>query len=228
MTSNQHLSSTWRTKCDSVGTGLPDGKVEDASAVASHGSTIHRTSCALRSIVNETQKSLSGAEPRRAQLWSWPRLVAAVSLLALLSTLTACGGGDDPPAATSTPAPPTQTPMPPPEFGQIVWATDIDESTKAPQDQVTSYPHDAAAIYAVVPVTKIVANTPVTAEWDYDGVPMPELTTTVNAPDLPNGGWIEFHVLRTTNLFWPVGTFHVRVSVNGQPLQEASVPVQSS
>jgi hypothetical protein len=109
-----------------------------------------------------------------------------------------------------------------------VWTTAIDESTKAPQDQVTSYPHDAAAIYAVIPVIRIVANTQVTAEWDYDGVPMPELTTTVNAPDLPEGGWIEFHVLRSTNLFWPVGAYHVRISVNGAPVQEAIVTVQST
>jgi hypothetical protein len=174
---------------------------------------------------------MSGAIPRRSQTWAWPRLVSGLCLLVLLSSLVACGGGDDPPSATSTPSPtqpPTQTPLPPAEFGQIVWATAIDESTKAPQDQVTSYPHNAGAIYAVVPVVRIDANTQVTAEWDYDGVAMPELTTTVNAPDLPNGGWIEFHILRSTNLFWPAGAYRVRIAVNGQFVQEATVTVQST
>jgi hypothetical protein len=174
---------------------------------------------------------MSGAVRRRSQPWAWPRLAIGLCLLVLLSSLAACGGGDDPPSATSTPAPtqpPTQTPAPPAELGQIVWASAVDDSTKAPLNQVTSYPHDAGAIYAVVPVTRIVSNTPVTAEWDYDGVAMPELTTTVNAPDLPNGGWIEFHITRSTNLFWPVGAYHVQVFVNGQTVQESSVSVQSN
>jgi hypothetical protein len=170
---------------------------------------------------------MTGAARRRPQVWAWPRLAVGLAGLVLLSSLAACGG-DDPPASTATPQPPTETPLPPAEFGQIVWATAIDESTKAPRDQVTSYPRDAGAIYAVIPVVKIVANTQVTAEWDYDGAPMPGLTTTVNAPELPEGGWIEFHVLRSTNLFWPAGTYHVRISVNGQPVQEAAVTVQST
>ena len=95
-------------------------------------------------------------------------------------------------------------------------------------DQVTSFPHDAPTIYAVIPVTRVIGNTQITADWDYDGVPMPELTTTVSAPDLPDGGWIEFHIARSTNLFWPVGTYRVRISVNGQPTQEATIAVQSA
>jgi hypothetical protein len=160
----------------------------------------------------------------------WSRVATGLAILVLVAGFSACGGNDSP-DATSTPAPtqaPTPTPVPPVELGQIVFATGVDDATKAPNDQVTSYPHDADAIYAVVPVTKISGNTPVTAEWDYDGVPMPALTTTIAAPDLPNGGWIEFHLTRTTNLFWPVGTYRVRISANGQPAQEATLTVESS
>jgi hypothetical protein len=170
---------------------------------------------------------MSGDGLCRSHRQAWPRFTIAVCLLILLSSLTACGG-DDPPAATATPAPPTPTPEPPVELGQIVWTTAIDESTKAPKDQVSIFPRDAAAIYAVIPVTRVKEHTQITAEWDFDGVPMPELTITVSAPDLPNGGWIEFHIARSTNLFWPIGTYRVRISVDGQPVLEASVPVQSS
>lgn len=173
---------------------------------------------------------MSGDGLRRSQRRAWPRFAIAVCLLVLLSSLTACGGGDAP-AATATPAPtqpPTQTPEPPAELGQIVWATAIDEATKAPRDQVSTFPRDAAAIYAVIPVTRVITNTQITAEWDYDGVPMPELTTTVSAPDLPNGGWIEFHIARSTNLFWPAGTYRIRILVEGQRAQESTITVQSS
>jgi hypothetical protein len=173
---------------------------------------------------------VSGDELRRSQRRAWPRVEIAVCLLVLLSSLTACGD-DDPPAATATPAPtqpPTQTPVPPAELGQIVWATAVDESTKAPQDQVSTFPRDAAAIYAVIPVTRVLGNTQITAEWDYDGVPMPELTTTVSAPDLSNGGWIEFHIARSTNLLWPAGTYRIRILVEGQLAQESTIAVQST
>src|SRR4051794_10158282 len=163
------------------------------------------------------------------------------SLCLAAVVLTACGGGNDE-SATATPAIPTLPPAPTAtigpstpgnfansqtELGGIVWATGVDETTKAPLDQVDSYNHDAPAIYAVLPVVRLSPNTQFSAEWDLDGTPMPKLTTTINGSDLPEGGWLEFHLLRTTNLFWPVGSYHVRILVDGQLAQEATVQVKS-
>jgi hypothetical protein len=79
-----------------------------------------------------------------------------------------------------------------------------------------------------MPIVRLSPNTQFSAEWDLDGTPIPTLSTTINGSDLPQGGWLEFHLLRTTNLFWPVGTYHVHVLVNGQLAQEATVQVKAS
>jgi hypothetical protein len=178
-----------------------------------------------------------------ARIWMWPRghCFATLCLVIVVAILTGCGGDNNTPATATIAAltpdvTPTATigPSTPGNFassfgelGRIVWATEIDDKSKAPKDQVGSYNHDAAAIYAVLPVTRLSPNAQITAEWDYNGTPMPKLTITINGSDLPNGGWIEFHILHSSNLFWPVGTYHVRISVNGQMAQEASVTVQN-
>jgi hypothetical protein len=178
-----------------------------------------------------------------AQIQVWPRghLVAALWMVITVGVLTGCGGNNDTPATATIAVPvpditPTATiePSTPGNFassfgelGRIVWSTGIDDKSKTPKDRVGSYNHDAAAIYAVLPVARLSPNAQITAEWDYNGTPMPKLTTTINGSDLPDGGWIEFHILRSSNLFWPVGTYHVQIFVNGQMAQEASVTVQN-
>ncbi|MFL5759369.1 MAG: hypothetical protein ACJ789_06510 [Thermomicrobiales bacterium] len=171
---------------------------------------------------------------------AWPRRLCLGLLCLAIVGLTACGGGNNNPA-TATPAVPTPVASPTAtigpstpgnfaadatELGKIVWATGIDDTTKAPNDHVSAYSHDAPAIYAVLPVIRLNAKARITAEWDYDGTPMPKVTTIINGSDLPKGGWIEFHLQRATNLFWPVGSYHVRVLVNGQLAQESSIEVK--
>jgi hypothetical protein len=186
---------------------------------------------------------MSVVSRRYARIQVWPRghWVSMLCLVIVVGVLTGCGGDNNTPATATIAVPvpevtPTATigPSTPGNFassfgelGKIVWATGIDDTSKAPIDQVGSYNHDAAAIYAVLPVARLSPNAQITAEWDYNGTPMPKLTTTINGSDLPDGGWIEFHILRSSNLFWPVGAYHVQIFVNGQMAQEASVTVQN-
>jgi hypothetical protein len=186
---------------------------------------------------------MSVASRLYAHIRLWPRghWGATLCLVLIVVVLTGCGGDNNTsatatiaaltpviaPTATIGPSTPGNFASSFGELGRIVWAKGVDDKTKAPIDQVGSYEHDAPAIYAVLPVARLSPNAQITADWDYNGTPMSKLTTTVNGSDLPDGGWIEFHILRSSNLFWPVGTYHVRVSVNGQMAQEASVTVQN-
>ena len=153
------------------------------------------------------------------------RSMSALVLLGVLG-IAGCGGSSpEKPASTkvSTPttvinAEPTATPTATPTaaiFGAIVWTTAINAATSAPVDKVASFGQDASAIYAVVPVKGVAPGLTVTADWTFNGSPLPGVSSTVVATRPVADGWLEFHLTLAAGQTWPAGTYHIDIH---QPL----------
>lgn len=154
---------------------------------------------------------------------------AAVAFIASLC-LTACGGSAKPtptaaPAATSTAAPPTATPMVA-SLGKIVWARKVDPASGAPVNQASVFAPDAPAIYAVVPVKDVAPGLTLSAQWSYNGTELKNVGATVVAAKPIASGWIEFHLSQATGQLWPVGTYKIAVTQSGAEPVTATVQVK--
>ena len=173
-----------------------------------------------------------------------PGALAALGLVALLA---GCGGSPSPTPAAVTPAatarPPTPAASPTPalpaafatigspaagaagEIGAVVWARSVDPATKAPVDRTTSFPPDAPAIYAVVPVVRLAPNARLTASWSYNDTSLDAFTQTVTAGGESGARWVEFHITRSSSVPWPAGDYSIVVRLADGVAQTASVTV---
>ncbi|HEU5433760.1 MAG TPA: hypothetical protein VFU81_18975, partial [Thermomicrobiales bacterium] len=111
------------------------------------------------------------------------------------------------------------------EIGAVVWARGVDPATKAPLDRTTSFPPDAPAIYAVVPVDRLAPNARLTATWSYNDTSLDAFTQTVTAGDAPGARWVEFHIARSSAVPWPAGDYTIVVRLADGLAQTASVTV---
>ena len=172
------------------------------------------------------------------------RLTAFVlrwSILAVVFlALAGCGGDDNGPdqnQSTQTPssdAGATQaakravadaTPLPM-VVGEVVWATAIDEETRAPERAVTTVDSTTRTIYAVVPVSNIQPGQVFTAKWSYNETALDGLTTSVSVAPDQAVDWVEFHLTRSEER-WPDGDYAVTISAGDEIVQRAEIAVMN-
>lgn len=110
-------------------------------------------------------------------------------------------------------------------LGPVVWATAVDDETRAPRDQVTSFTADASTIYATVAVEQIAAGTTVQAQWSYNRTRLESLDQVIVAERADSGVWLEFHLSLSQGESWPTGTYELSLAVNGEPAVRSSVEV---
>jgi hypothetical protein len=113
-----------------------------------------------------------------------------------------------------------------PQIGAVVWAAAIAPETNEPIDRVERFPADAPILYAVVPVSRVAAGTVLSATWRYNGVPLEGLDQDVIFDAPPEATtWVEFHLSLAEGETWPVGTYEIALSVDGQDVRTATVEV---
>lgn len=134
-----------------------------------------------------------------------------IVMIAALVILAGCGGdsGEMPTAPDVAEATPPPQPI---SLGEVVWATEIDHRTQEPGDSVTSYPNNAPAIIAAVPVESVPEGAEITATWMIDGTEVPQATTSVVAQGPVDEGWVTFRFTRDTNRLFPLGVLAVTVT----------------
>lgn len=158
-----------------------------------------------------------------------PRLASSRGSPAPATPATAEGAAR--PAIEGPPVPPTPGGSTAPfrsvaaEVGPIVWAAEIDARTKAPLAPVASFPVEAAALHATMPVTRVEAGAVVEATWSYNGTPLNGADTDLVVAAAAEGAWLEFHLSRRDEILWPAGIYAVQVSIDGAPAQAAGVVV---
>jgi hypothetical protein len=110
--------------------------------------------------------------------------------------------------------------------GDIVWATATDPTTNAPVEPVSSYPPDALRIVAAVHADAISGGSSVEATWEYNDTSLDAFTTQLTPSERGANQWLSFYIERDPEVEWPVGTYEVKISVNGETVQEAAVEVR--
>jgi len=108
----------------------------------------------------------------------------------------------------------------------VVWATATDSATNAPIDPVSSYKPDAPRIVAALRMDALPAGSRVEATWEYNDTSLDAFSTQLTPPDSGADRWISFYIERDPEVEWPVGTYEVRISLNGTTVQEAAVEVR--
>jgi hypothetical protein len=160
----------------------------------------------------------------RAATMLWAAMLALLAL--------ACGGddaenGDTPGAATpgsastaasaSTPG----TPLPisgDPAFGDVKLASEIDEVTRAPISEVTSYPTDTKAMHAAIQVRNIRAGSEFRFRWTKG--PQEATTVVVTVPEDTAESWVSGSVFPDASVpageDWLVAVFYNGVNVGSR------------
>lgn len=113
-------------------------------------------------------------------------------------------------------------------LGSVVWATGVDDVTRAPRDQVTSFATEASTIFATVPVEHIAAGTTIQAQWTYNRTRLESFDQAIVAERGDTGIWLEFHLALAPGETWPSGTYELSVSINGEPAVTGSVAVDET
>ena len=98
--------------------------------------------------------------------------------------------------------------------------------TNAPIDPVSSYKPDAPRIVAAVQMDALTAGSRVEATWEYNDTSLDAFTTRLTLPESGTNPWLSFHIERDPKVEWPVGTYEVRISLNGTTVREASIEVR--
>lgn len=110
-------------------------------------------------------------------------------------------------------------------LGPVVWATAVDDETRAPADQVARFAANTPTIYATIPVERIAAGTTVQAQWSYNRTRLESFDQTIVAERSDAGVWLEFHLGLRDGEVWPSGTYEVNIAVNGVPALAGRVEV---
>jgi hypothetical protein len=140
-----------------------------------------------------------------------------VMLVTVCLVVTGCGS-DDAPDSTPTPAPsptavpPTGTPTPPGVLGEVVWTLEIDGKTNEPGDPIETISRDQEIIYAVVNIEDVPGGTNLIATWSINDQPLDAFNATVSVEQNNSTGYVEFHLTREGELYWPEGTLAITVT----------------
>lgn len=111
------------------------------------------------------------------------------------------------------------------EVGPVVWASEVDPSSKAPRQPVAAFPGGTAVIHAALPLPRLARGTSLVATWSYNGTPLAFPPSEVIAERDERNAWVEFNLAQSGSEPWPDGIYAVEVQVDGQPAQRAAVVV---
>ena len=111
-------------------------------------------------------------------------------------------------------------------IGDIVWATAIDQATNAPIDPVSSYRPDALRIVAAMHIDALSAGSSLEATWEYNDTSLDAFTTRLAPAGSGADQWVSFYIERDPEVEWPVGTYEVKISLDGATVQQAAVEVR--
>ena len=159
---------------------------------------------------------------RDPRLWM---IVAGVLLL------TACDGstqGNGVPDAAVTATEQTVAPasrLTAAELLGVIWTTAVDPETRAPVNEVSSFPTNAPTIIAAVEIGEAQAGTVLTATWSIDGVDVPQATMQVTAGKDLKEGWATFQFNRAPDRLFPLGELQVRVSAGDDSVVTGTVDI---
>jgi hypothetical protein len=165
------------------------------------------------------------------------RAVPAISIALACGLLAGCGGepilappvNPSPEAITNSPDFAAATPIATavaPQIGDIVWATATDQATNAPIDPVSSYRPDALRIVAAVHIDALSAGSSLEATWEYNDTSLDAFTTRLAPASSGTDQWVSFYIERDPEVEWPVGTYEVKILLDGATAQQAAVEVR--
>lgn len=153
------------------------------------------------------------------------RWIRGVVCLSVLLTLAGCGSHDsttNQPTSgnvttrtlvTSKPVPTSTAPSTPANaLIEVVWTTEVDAATGAPQDAVDAYAIDAPEIIAAVRLGTVPRSSDLTATWTIDGEPMPGMDMAVTSGAYLDSGWAVFSFSRNPGRLFPPGTLEITVT----------------
>lgn len=149
--------------------------------------------------------------------------------VATVAMLTGCGGDG---GETSAPLPtvlPTAvaslTPVPV-SLGEVTWSTGVDETTGAPVDSLTTLPHTAPAIYAVVPAAFLPAGASIQAHWTIDGSPLRALQPEpIVVEEDREDAWLSWSLAPTAEESWPVGSLGIDLEIDGEIVAASQIMI---
>ena len=132
-----------------------------------------------------------------------------------LSSLAACSSGsgnDDSDDAGEQSNEESGVVIGPPVLGPVVWSTAVSPDSNEPTAPVAQFTVDAGTIYAVFSVERLAADTNIRAAWTLDGEAMEGVGAELTTPRDQVGGWLEFHLTRTSNDVWPDGQYGISLT----------------
>ncbi len=146
--------------------------------------------------------------------------------IALLA-LSACGGSgsSEPEDAPQSEGQDGVQVTGPPVLGPVIWSTAVLPGTSEPTAPVASFPVETSTIYAVFPVERIASGVTIRASWSLNGQTIPDVGAELTAPRDQIGGWIEFHLERTSDQPWPDGEYGISLSSESVLVATGSVAV---
>jgi hypothetical protein len=144
----------------------------------------------------------------------------------LLLILAGCGGAGS--EQDPTPAIPTATPEPkvPLELVGLTWTTGVDRVSGEPVDQVDAYTTSSPAIIAVVQATDVPAGTEFVAEWEIDGLEVPDATMRVSVENDMSVAWVSFEFIRDEGRYFPLGELTVTVTTSSGESIDSAVSIE--
>ena len=165
------------------------------------------------------------------------RAVRAISIALGCGLLAGCGGEPilappvkpSPQTISTAPGQAAATPIATamaPQIGDIVWAAATDQATNAPIDPVSSYRPDALRIVAALHIDALSAGSSLEATWEYNDTSLDAFTTRLAPADSGADQWVSFYIERNPEVEWPVGTYEVKISLNGATVQQGAVEVR--
>lgn len=161
-----------------------------------------------------------------AHSWAWGQTTMragrrAFLLIPLASVmfLASCGGQTADTADTR--ATPTSVSL---EVGRLVWTSDVDPTTGAPVDTLTSLPNTADRIVAALQVPSLPAGATLQARWEIDGNHLAGLDPEpVVSTEQFEDAWVSWSLSWGANEPWPVGTLGISVSIDGEEVTTARI-----
>lgn len=142
--------------------------------------------------------------------------------------LVACGSDDE--ASVTPEAPPTEEASPTAEpatteFGQVIWAEQIDEETGEPIAVVDAFTTQSTHIYAVLEATDLSADTTFSATWTINGqsIEGSEMEITTEG-DMPHA-WLTFSFTRDGEALFPTGQLGVTITSSDGTMREGSIEI---
>jgi hypothetical protein len=129
------------------------------------------------------------------------------------------------PSPVATPATAVSAAATPVPLGPLVWTTEVDPSTSAPRDAVTTFAPDALRIIAAVPVRGLPTGATLTASWSYNDTSLDAFATALTMTANADQSWVSFYIERSDDARWPEGVYEIVLSLDGQEIATSDVNV---